>query len=492
MDKLKTKIKSIIKTKRFIYLSVVAFVVLFSVAINAAFSSFTSDNTDEIINTIVSGISYHLAINSKSGSVVTVPSNEELVFDLNINSLEDFDSKYEVIYKLCSDKSCANFTDLNDNVIVKYSDKSSDTISGIISASGAKSIRLVVINNNSEAMHLKFSTNSGYAHNTLSLQNMITSSYEDNLLASNILFEHGGGINVIEAPENTFNNISTSLEKEFYKITDDFGTSYYYRGCKELLNNNILFGDNAWKIVRINGDGAIRLIYAGKCTGNICDLNNLDQSDISLNGLYNAEVNSSIFTGFMYNLVDPVTKAKQEELTSSDIKITLETWYQNNIIDKNYDSYVTGGVFCNDRSAEVVKTNTLDMTYSAELRINKDYKPRLKCIQSVDAFTIAISDAGNKKLTFPVGLINADEVVLAGLKYGEENTFNYLTYNTDFWTMTPHEFVGNSAKVMNITAAGKIASSSVDSEISLRPVINLKASTKITGTGSLVDPYIVK
>ena len=42
---------------------------------------------------------------------------------------------------------------------------------------------------------------------------------------------------------------------------DDYGSSYYYRGNVE--NNWVKFGGYYWRILRINGDGGIRMIYAG-------------------------------------------------------------------------------------------------------------------------------------------------------------------------------------------------------------------------------------
>ena len=42
---------------------------------------------------------------------------------------------------------------------------------------------------------------------------------------------------------------------------DDYGTSYYYRGNVE--NNWVKFAGFYWRILRINGDGSIRMIYAG-------------------------------------------------------------------------------------------------------------------------------------------------------------------------------------------------------------------------------------
>ena len=57
--------------------------------------------------------------------------------------------------------------------------------------------------------------------------------------------------------------IASTLRSEvgLYETEDDYGTSYFYRG--DAQNNNVYFGGFYWKIVRMNGDGSIRLIYSG-------------------------------------------------------------------------------------------------------------------------------------------------------------------------------------------------------------------------------------
>ena len=42
---------------------------------------------------------------------------------------------------------------------------------------------------------------------------------------------------------------------------DAYGTSYYYRG--NVTNNYVKFADKYWRIIRINGDGTVRVIYDG-------------------------------------------------------------------------------------------------------------------------------------------------------------------------------------------------------------------------------------
>ena len=54
---------------------------------------------------------------------------------------------------------------------------------------------------------------------------------------------------------------SDKSDKGLYVALDDYGTSYYYRGS--VKNNYVYFADYYWRIIRINGDGSVRLLYAG-------------------------------------------------------------------------------------------------------------------------------------------------------------------------------------------------------------------------------------
>ena len=70
---------------------------------------------------------------------------------------------------------------------------------------------------------------------------------------------------VVITMADVINPVVTSIirsENGLYKDVDDYGYTYYYRG--DVQNNNVYFGGYYFKIIRTNGDGSIRLIYAGE------------------------------------------------------------------------------------------------------------------------------------------------------------------------------------------------------------------------------------
>ncbi len=178
--------------------------------------------------------------------------------------------------------------------------------------------------------------------------------------------------------------------------------------------------------------------------------------------------------------------------TNSTMKNTLDTWYKNNLT--NYASYLADETFCNDRKINWGNgyLTTPTTTYGAYGRLYEKKAPILKCAQDNDKFKVSNASA---KLDYPVSLITADEVAMAGGVYNTANS-NYYLYNGQyFWTLSPSYFYSyySNARVWSVLPSGGLVSwNGVADSIGTRPVINLKADTKITkGDGTALNPYVV-
>ena len=76
------------------------------------------------------------------------------------------------------------------------------------------------------------------------------------------------------------------------------------------------------------------------------------------------------------------------------------------------------------------------------------HEPTLICSNDNDKFTLKVnslssikgtSGYGNNALNYPVGLITADEVALAGSVYNVMNSKYYLYTANSLWTLTPSD-----------------------------------------------------
>ena len=264
------------------------------------------------------------------------------------------------------------------------------------------------------------------------------------------------------------------------------GTTYYFRGAVD--NNWVKFAGFYWRIIQINEDGSLRLIYSGdesvQTTG-IGTQITVDGSNISA---FNSSYRDNMYAGYMY------TSAQAHGYgTDSTIKGVLDDWYYDNL--RSYaDDIDRNAGFCNDRTPYSESgTGASSTKYAAynRLRINK--APTFECSDSRDLFTTSGSSQGNKALQYPIGLITADEVVYAGGVIGSSNSSYYLYTNSYYWTMSPSHFsTSRGAYVFCVFSDGNLSNHWVDNSHGVRPVINLKADITLAGSGTSTDPYVVE
>lgn len=231
----------------------------------------------------------------------------------------------------------------------------------------------------------------------------------------------------------TKNGESATLDEGFLKNTDDLGVAYYFRGA--VSNNNVKFADKNWKIVKINGDGSVKLVL----DGTIEELNKYYESEFSFE--------------------------------NSKISESLNNWYNVNL--KDYSDYIAYYKFCNDIVTEEESTN-----YIGYSRIITNKIPMYVCL-------------GNKVNT-KIGLLTADEVSMAGASTNENKSFYLYNENikTAYYLMTGAEYKNGTYYPFLVNTDGSIITNTAGNLLrSIRPVINIIKNAKITGNGSLEEPY---
>ena len=193
-----------------------------------------------------------------------------------------------------------------------------------------------------------------------------------------------------------------------YEETTSKGTTYYWRGDVE--NNYLVFANKYWRIIRINEDGTLRIIYSGeKAT-----VDQAGKETVLANGYndgstdytqtqtsaFNSSYNQSYYVGYTYQ-TDAQRPSTQNGGTASTIKGILVTWYSNNL--SSYDSKIASGGsagFCNDRNTRSgdnwVSSGTTFYYAAYERRSNGT--PSFECSNTLDLYTTKI------------GLITADEL----------------------------------------------------------------------------------
>ena len=330
-------------------------------------------------------------------------------------------------------------------------------------------------------------------NSSISNSNNVTAGYS----ADRYILANEGGAEAIESKGTPDFQYGSITNEGMYAVEDDYGTSYYYRGAVD--DNWVYFAGFYWRIIRINGDSSIRMIYSGSdATGPAIAG---DNTQIGTSA-FNTDYGDNMYVGYMY---------KQGEVhgleNSSTVKKYLDQWYEDNL--KNYqDKIALDAGFCNDRIPYIRSGNYGDYQYTvgggtgtalsfygAYLRIIDQKSPSYKCSDNLDLFTVKESLKGNKSLNYPIGLITVDEILFAGESSG--NTSYYLHTGKDYWTISPYYFATGTgfnqrAIIFTVWSHGSIIETGgVSSSAGVRPVINLRADVSLTGSGTTSDPFVV-
>ena len=318
-----------------------------------------------------------------------------------------------------------------------------------------------------------------------------------------LLNAYGGKDNITELPDSAFASATTANDKGMYKKNDGLGTSYYYRGAVD--NNWVKFGKDSsgediyWRIIRINGDGSIRMIYTGTTAPTSSTSVVMTGTGTQIGtSTFNSSYDKAEYVGYMYTLGQQYGTS-----TDSTIKTTIDNWYAGTTLetDSATKSLVADQIFCNDRSPSSTQTGAWTSTgatyyYGAYGRIWSNKTPILTCPTASDKFTVNTSN-GNGALTYPVGLITADEVLMAGGVFGmgsdNGNSSYYLYTNQRYWSGSPsYFFSGSNAYEFDVENSGHIFVYTVaGNPYGARPVISLSSEAKLTGDGTWNNVYIV-
>lgn len=354
-----------------------------------------------------------ITINYLTGKKFELNGNNEVSFSVTNNDIE---TKYYYI----------QLTDIYAKD-VKYELTSSDNLK-IANELKSEIISNQVSINAQETVNytIKFTTKDNEKYSgviQIGEKNDENNTFADVIIANNKLNE----------TSLTKNGESATLDEGFLKNTDDLGVAYYFRGA--VSNNNVKFADKNWKIVKINGDGSVKLVL----DGTIEELNKYYESEFSFE--------------------------------NSKISESLNNWYNVNL--KDYSDYIAYYKFCNDIVTEEESTN-----YIGYSRIITNKIPMYVCL-------------GNKVNT-KIGLLTADEVSMAGASTNENKSFYLYNENIKaaYYLMTGAEYKNGTYYPFLVNTDGSIIANTAGNLLrSIRPVINIIKNAKISGNGSLEEPY---
>ena len=266
----------------------------------------------------------------------------------------------------------------------------------------------------------------------------------------------------------------------FDETKNDTHPVYFFRGTHN-LNNNLLYANLCWKIVRTTETGGVRIVYNGAPVNGKCTNTTGSGTQIG-SSKFNSIDNKKKYIGYMYG--DDTNP--YQNVNDSDIKKYIDNWYKTNIKDKGFESSLDkGSIYCGDRT-EQQSENEID--YEGAVRIISG-KPSLKC-SSNDSYGL---DAGNRKLTYPVGLLSVDDINIAGGIWYYYNSDYYLYTDNWYWLLSSYAWNSDSyAYVLVVHGDGHVSGTTVGDAIGVRPVVTVAPSAPLlSGDGSKDNPYVI-
>ena len=264
----------------------------------------------------------------------------------------------------------------------------------------------------------------------------------------------------------------------FDETKNDTYPVYFFRGTHQ-LKNNLLYANFCWKIVRTTETGGVRIVYNGSSVNGKCTNTTGGNTKIGSNE-FNISANKKQYVGYMYG----DDRNPYQNTNDSDIKKYIDNWYKTNIKDKGFESSLDKqSIYCGDR------TEYPDGTNINYMKNAKQHKPSTRC-PSNDSYGV---EAGNRKLTYAVGLLTIDETILAGTNWSTRSRNYYLYTNYYYWLLSPSRWDSSGSEVvLHGFSSGSLVGYRVDGVFSVRPAVTIASSAQVlSGDGSQNNPYVI-
>ena len=418
-------------------LIVISFLLVGLVSVFFSYSNYLDDNLNN--KTLVLSNEY-LSLNYLNGNLYDIPdflNGDKIIKKVSVTNLTDNIVGFTLAImdiNIASKNIKIQVYDEDDNIV--YDEYLLGTDTELVKTkeiSGKKTLNYTIVITN-EGEDTFFGADL-LVYNEYSLE--VANSFKETILRDN---QFGGLVSPIGTVSTTNEGLLVS--------EDELGQTYYFRGSVD--NNYVKMNNLMFRIVRINGDGSVRLVLDNTLEDNSYYLRRINKT--------NEYLNNMIFD-------------------NSDIKKVLDEWYNTNLL--SVDNYIASSNFCYD-NAFYLQNESEYFTNSYD-RIYVSNAASLNCQEGI--------------YVGKVGLLSIDEVIYAGASKDGTNNSYYL-YNpsilNNWWTMSSSKVNVQSNNVNNylITSGGGIdLEGKLNSSYGIRPVISLDKGVKVSGMGTLENPY---
>ncbi len=415
---------------KIILILILSFIVVFTLGIVTISVLDFEEKPNGVVATVIH--EGELTINYIDGEVISFNDNKEHSYNVSLTNKANKNLFYSIYLDDVNTKELNIKIYDEEDKLVNDIKNTSDKLINLYSVNASETVRYKIVLSR---------INKGKVDGKIKVVNesLGTEMFSDLILLNN----------EIVTPKTRIGDEVATTNEGLIETSDNKGLSYYFRGNVE--NNYVKLDNMFFRIVRINGDNSVRLVYDGVLNTKVA---------YNTNTLLEGQKANSLVL-----------------LNNASIMNTLNSWYKQKLI--KYDSTIVKGDYCVDY---VFSENVNNILYSDTYRrlvINKD--PELYCKGNIFS---------NK-----IGLLSIDEVVFAGAAGDFPNTSYYL-YNKDipgnYLTSSSYFISNNNAAMMNVMSNGAVGDGILVGIPSyVRPVINIGVHAKVKGEGTKDNPYII-
>ena len=297
-------------------------------------------------------------------------------------------------------------------------------------------------------------------------------------------------------------NVTTATDKILSTAEDDNGTTYYFRGNP--IDNYVNYAGMCWRIVRIQGDGSIKLILASEKT---CSTTNLTtNSGYATDGAAGTQGTQSLSADYGYKRVNdyPVINdyINSASDTTGNARTKLNAWLERKITSESDKALLKNETWCigdqtngYDTTGKVLgKVDDLinsgtSFNFTAGNKYYVTKTPSYKCETTGADGEIDI----NK-----VGMLTFDEAVFAGGGNSSNLTYYLINNGVSWWVLSLNNFGGDYTYAFMVLSDGFVYQDFDYGYVSnpdnnLRPAVSLKSGVQISaGNGTISNPYVIE
>ena len=162
------------KDKQAKTLTIIGVLMLFIFTIGYSLSVFTGGKNATLANIKVNDLSFNITTNSGESNdrVLHLQAGKTELFKSTITNLNKMNTKYELIYKVCTDAKCTSYLDtLPSGVKVGLVSTTKSNVSGLLDANAFSEVDILTENNTSTDYYILLDLQAGYIWNDLALLN---------------------------------------------------------------------------------------------------------------------------------------------------------------------------------------------------------------------------------------------------------------------------------------------------------------------------------